>query len=49
LSGYIEYNVVSCVGNILYTAMIYFYNGTTLPWISASGYLTSKIIGSNDG
>ena len=26
-----EYRVVSCIGNILYTAMSYYYNVTTLP------------------
>jgi hypothetical protein len=40
---------VSCVGNNLYTAIVYFYNDTTLPWISVVGNFTSKIIGSNDG
>jgi hypothetical protein len=29
--GYIEYIVASLVGNILYIAMFYFYNDTTLP------------------
>ena len=45
----IEYNEVSFVGKILYIAIVYFYNGTTLPLISCVGFFTSKTIGSIDG
>ena len=47
--GYNEYNVVSLYENILYTAILKNYNGTTLPFISLLGYFISNIEGSKLG